>query len=123
MMGCSTTTNWEFKQRSRSDFRPGNFLGCTWEAGSCFDYCEVSEWGQDDNFDYGNATKVNALGAKNIGNFQIGAQKAAFVASVGEVFAAKALVCSQDDDSCDDYNDDDDDNDETYKAASGCIRK
>lgn len=46
-----------------------------------------------------------------------------FLASVGEVFAAKALVCSQDDDSCDDYNDDDDDNDETYNAASGCIRK
>lgn len=119
VLGCATTTFLtELQKTGLEEFKPGGFYGCTWESGKCFDYCPITEFNKDDNYNYSSTSKLVMLKAMNIGNFEFSAMQGWFDSRVGEVFAKEAFSeysdeeCADEDNACERGDNDNDDDDQ-----------
>ena len=117
MVGCVSSQLWTDVQNVSYDgvtkpFAPGATLGCTWEAGKCYDFCNIAELQGNDVFDYGNAAEFAKVTAAGIQNFEFSAMKAAFPSSIGQKFAKAAASDWAAEDKDGEWDDDDKDDDD-----------
>ena len=69
--GCSTRAFFEWQQQeSPQMYAPGTLYGCAWEAGKCFDFCEMTEFsGADYNYNYSDTAKVGVGGHTRVDTY------------------------------------------------------